>query len=155
VFTNFTTSYPAIRLENAGLLQGVNLTNSSFTNIKATSQNSAIHFESSTNNNYISDSVFMNISHNVGSLVEAGAVYYNMGTDGNGYYNIKGYTFYDISTNKSVLVLSGIFSSLLFRYNTFYNVSSTGDRGVIFYLFIFFFFHFFYFYFIFNIYVLS
>jgi hypothetical protein len=73
---------------------------------KTTSRYSAIHFESSTNNIYISDSIFMNISHNVGSLAEAGAVYYNMSTDGNEYYNIWGNTFYDISTNKSVLVLS-------------------------------------------------
>jgi hypothetical protein len=131
VFTNFTTSYPAIRLENAGLLQGVNLTNSSFTNIKTTSQYSAIHFESSTNNIYISDSVFTNALSNSSSS-HAAAVYYYISTDGNGCYNIKGNTFYDISTNKSVLVLSGTFSSLLFRYNTFYNVSSTGDRGVIF-----------------------
>jgi hypothetical protein len=72
------------------------------------------------------------------SSLHAGAVYYYMDTFGNGYYNIKGNTFSEISTNKSVLVLLGTFSSLLFSYNTFYNVSSKNEGGVFLFYFIFF-----------------
>jgi hypothetical protein len=108
-----------------------------------------IHIGYSICNINISDSVFSSISSSyTGSDLSAGAVYYNMSATSNGYYNISGNTFSDISTNKSVLVLSGSFSSLLFSYNTFYNVSSTDKGGVIFFNFIFLFFYFFLFYFL-------
>jgi hypothetical protein len=65
----------------------------------------------------------------------------------NGYYNIFENTFSFISTNKSVLILYGIFSSLLFSYNTFYNVNSTNinyEGGLYFILFYYFYFTLFY-----------
>jgi hypothetical protein len=100
-------------LENAALLQGVNLTDSSFTNIKTTFSYSATYIWTSSANINISDSVFRNISSSISST-SAGDVYYNMSSSGNGYYYISGNIFYNISTNKSVLVLKD-------RFNLFYS----------------------------------
>jgi hypothetical protein len=126
---------------------GLSVGNSTFIHIKAQSSEPPVFFITNPNANVnISDCVFTNISDSHGNP-DAGAVSYWMGSSGNGYYNISGNTFYDISTNKSVLVLSGTFSSLLFTYNTFYNVSLTNEGGVFFFFFFLFLFYFFIFYF--------
>jgi hypothetical protein len=142
-----TTIYPAIYVGNgntSAVFDGTNFINSTFLHLNGTDNNcGVIHiFGSGDGNINISDSVFSNISNSYSSP-SAGAVYYNINSSGNGYYNIKGNTFYDISSNKSVLALSGSFTSLLFSYNTFYNVTSKDTEGV------FFFFSFFFFIFIF------
>jgi hypothetical protein len=104
--------------------------NSTFTLIEGTYyQSPAIYISDSNSNINISDSVFTEISNSYSSLY-AGAVYYNMSTSGNGYYNIKGNTFSKIHTTKSALVLYGSFSSFIFSYNTFSDVSSTNEGGV-------------------------
>jgi hypothetical protein len=61
----------------------------------------------------------------------AGAINCNMkNNNDNGNFNISGNTFIAINLSKSVLLLSGSFSSLTFSYNSFYNVSSTAEGGV-------------------------
>jgi hypothetical protein len=47
-----------------------------------------------------------------------------------GYFNISGNTFIEARTNKSVIVFSGNFLSLIFTNNSFYNVSSVYEGGV-------------------------
>jgi hypothetical protein len=145
VFNNLSTSYSAIFMDSANtsaLFDGVSVTNSTFHSLKSTNYTSpAIYFWISSGNINISDCFFTNISSSYISdenvFLYAGAVYYWMGTEGNGYYNIKGNTFYEISTNKGVLVLNGIFSNLTFTYNIFYNVSSITEGGVFIFFFLF------------------
>jgi hypothetical protein len=48
----------------------------------------------------------------------------------NGHYNISENTFIEIKTNRSVINLNGTFSSFIFSYNSFYNVSSVYEGGV-------------------------
>jgi hypothetical protein len=76
---------------------------------------------------------FKNISNNYipYSPLRAGAIRYCMKK--NNHYNISYNTFLHISTNKSVLVIFGYFSSLSFTYNSFYNVSSVDEGGVFFF----------------------
>jgi hypothetical protein len=107
----------------SAVFDGTNVTNSTFLHLKRTGWGSVgIQIDESSANINISDSVFTNISSSYpDSDLYAGAVYYNMSTSGNAYYNIKRNNFSDISTNKSMLVFNGTFSSLLFSYNTFYN----------------------------------
>jgi hypothetical protein len=145
-----TTSAQAICVNDGytfTVFDGTIVINSTFLHLMCTSSYcGVIHIYDNNNGKInISDSVFTNISSS-SSSPDAGAVYYYMGTSGNGYYNINGNTFYDISTYKSVLVLSGTFSSLLFSYNTFYNVTSKDtEGGVFFFFFIFLFLFLFYF----------
>jgi hypothetical protein len=134
-FIFLTTSYSAIFIfeaNSSAVFDGTNVINSTFLHLMGTGCNCGVIQSNSISSNInISDSVFSNISSSYTySDLYAGAVYYWMGIDGNGYYNINGNTFYDISTNKSVLALRGNFTSLLFSYNTFYNVSSTDEGGV-------------------------
>jgi hypothetical protein len=135
-----TTRYEAINMgigNTSAVFDGSNVISSTFLHLKGTDiRCGVIHIDSSSGsgNINISDSVFTNISSGYTGSPNAGAVYYYMSTDGNGYYNISGNTFYNISTNKSVLVHYGSFSSLLFSYNTFYNVSLVNEGGFFFYL---------------------
>jgi hypothetical protein len=133
---------PAIYITTANtsaVFDGVNVINSTFIHLKSFYNSpTAIHIQFPSGNINISYSFFTNISSSYASSSNnyCGIICYNMSSTGNGYYNIRGNTFSEISTNKSVLVLGGTFSSLLFSYNTFYNVSSTNEGGVLFFIFL-------------------
>jgi hypothetical protein len=136
LYCNLTSGNGAIynNLTNSLNKDGHKIINCTFEHIRGTSTPSpAIYAITVSSNVNVSDCVFNNISHS--GSPSAGAIYYNMSTDGNGHYNISGNSFFNISTNKSVLVINGIFTSLLFSYNCFCNVSSVSDGGVYFILF--------------------
>jgi hypothetical protein len=81
----------------------------------------------------ISDCTFTNISNNY-NFVEAGAIYIGMSFFvRHNYCIVSNNSFYDIFTNASVVELYSLFYSLLFKYNSFYNVSSTNYGGVFFF----------------------
>jgi hypothetical protein len=78
----------------------------------------------------ITNCFFKNFSSNNGN-VKAGAINCDMRNNNNhGYHNISGNTFIEIKTSKSAIYLNGSFLSLIFSYNSFYNVSSSGEGGV-------------------------
>jgi hypothetical protein len=77
----------------------------------------------------ITNCYFRNIS-NSNDNHRAGAINCEMNNN-NGHYNISENTFIEIKTNKSVVMLNGTFSSLIFTYNSFYNVSSVYEGGVL------------------------
>jgi hypothetical protein len=79
----------------------------------------------------ITNCFLKNISNSAGN-VRAGGINCEMNNTNNyGYHNISGNIFIEIKTNKSVMNLNGSFSSLIFSYNSFYNVSSIYQGGVI------------------------
>jgi hypothetical protein len=80
----------------------------------------------------ITNCFFKNISSNHNNP-RGGAIncFMNNNNNYNIGYNISGNTFTEIKTNKSVIQLSGSFSSLIFNYNSFYNVSSVYQGGVL------------------------
>jgi hypothetical protein len=137
IFTNLCSIWPAVVVSTANTsakYDGINVANSTFSVLKRTSsQPPAIYVSYYSANINISDSIFTSISSS-SRFILAGAIYFNMSTT-NGYYNISKNTFFDISTNKSVLVLTGAFSNLTFSYNIFYNVTSTDttDGGGVFF----------------------
>jgi hypothetical protein len=81
----------------------------------------------------ITDCFFKNLStdHN---NPRAGVINFNMNSNNFANHNLSGNTFIDIKTNKSAVVHIGSFSSLIFSYNSFYNVSSEGQGGVFFFI---------------------
>jgi hypothetical protein len=84
----------------------------------------------------ITDCFFRNLSSTDGN-VRGGAINCDMRIRNNdGYFNISGNTFINVKTNISVVTLSGNFLSLTFIYNSFYNVSSPKEGGVLFIYFI-------------------
>jgi hypothetical protein len=129
-FTAMNTGHAAVFVDISDSAKGHVVVNCSFENIRGTDSFApCIHIYRANANINISDSIFKNISSS-NSSPNAGAIYYFMNTDLNNNYSILGNTFIEIKTNKSVIQLTGSFSSLTFSYNSFYNVSSSGGGGV-------------------------
>jgi hypothetical protein len=132
LFANHTTSLSAVFFDSANLIgqNGHTIVNCSFEDMKSTGEwPAAISIFDSNQKYNIMNCYFRNISNSFSS-VRAGAINCEMNNN-NGHYNISGNTFIEIKTNKSVINLNGSFSSLIFSYNSFYNVSSSGQGGVL------------------------
>jgi hypothetical protein len=132
-FTNLTSNLSAIFFDSANTIgsNGHTTVNCSFEDMKSTGEFAASIGIFDPNAKYnITNCFFRNIS-NDNSNVRAGAINCEMNNSNQyGYHNISGNTFIEIKTNKSVIYLNGNFSSLIFSYNSFYNVSSSGEGGV-------------------------
>jgi hypothetical protein len=138
LFSNLTSSISAIFFDIANTISenGHKVVNCSFEKMKSIGEYpiSIGVFDPYSKYN-ITNCFFRNLSSN-SSNIRGGAINCEMINNNNyGYYDISGNTFIDIKTNKSVITLNGSFSSLIFSYNSFYNVSSSGEGGV--YLFFF------------------
>jgi hypothetical protein len=135
LFANYTSSLSSIFFDsgNTSSTNGHKIINSSFENMRSTGEYPAaigIYFYGSNQKCNVTDCFFRNISSSANNAL-AGAIYHILyNTNNVAYYNISGNTFIEIKTNKSALVFSGSFSSLIFNYNTFYNVSSVNEGGV-------------------------
>jgi hypothetical protein len=126
--------HSAVFVDNSNSQKGQTVVNCSFENIMGTNTYCAgINIFNGNANINISCSIFKNISSSHGST-PGGAINYAMSTTNNGRYNISANTFIEIKTNRSVIQLSGGFTSFTFGYNLFFNVSSVNEGGV--YLFI-------------------
>jgi hypothetical protein len=130
LLNNLITYHSSIFFDSANLegQNGHTIVNCSFENIKSTDEwPGAISIYDANAKYNITDCFFRNISNNFSSSVKAGAINCEMNNTNNyGYHNISRNTFIEIKTNKSVITLIGNFSSLIFSYNSFYNVSSSG-----------------------------
>jgi hypothetical protein len=134
IFINLTSNYSAIVFDTANISSknGHICINCSFENLKSTGEcpGSIGIFDANTKYN-ITNCFFFNISNDYNNP-RAGGVNCEMNNNNNnGYYNVSRNTFVEIKTNKSVMIIIGSFSSVIFTYNSFYNVSSTGSGGVL------------------------
>jgi hypothetical protein len=133
LFANYTPSLSAIFIDssNQESSNGHKIVNCSFENLRDTGMWPASIGVYDLNAKYnLTECFFRNISSNNGSI-RAGAINCDMTIrNDDGYFNISGNTFIEIKTNKSVVLLYGSFLSLIFSYNSFYNVSSIYEGGV-------------------------
>jgi hypothetical protein len=133
LFLNFSTACSPIFLDTADTssLNAHKIVNCSFENIRTSSDRAAAIIVYDVNQKFnITNCFFRNILSGVNEI-RGGTFNCEMNTRSNiGYYNISGNTFIDINTNRSVILLNGTFSSLIFSYNSFYNVSSVNRGGV-------------------------
>jgi hypothetical protein len=132
LFTNLTTNLSAVffDLANDEGQNGHITVNCTFLDMKSTGEFPGGIGILDHNSKYnITNCYFRNISNSANN-VRGGAINCEMNNN-NGFYNISENTFIEIKTNKSVINLIGSFSSLIFSYNSFYNVSSVFQGGVL------------------------
>jgi hypothetical protein len=133
LFANYTSSLSAVFLDgcNSSSPNGHKICNCSLESLRGTSEWPGSIAICDANSRYnITNCFFRNISSSYNNP-RGGAVNCDMRNNNNyGYFNISGNTFTEIKTNKSVIQLSGNFSSLIFSSNSFYNVSSVYQGGV-------------------------
>jgi hypothetical protein len=134
LFANCTTSASAVFFDtsNSTSSNGHKIINCSFENLRGTIVHpGSIGCHDPIAKYNVTLCFFRNIS-NTNSSAWGGAFHCNMNNNNNfGYYNVTGNTFIEIRTNKSAVQLNGTFSSLVFSYNSFYNVSSVLQGGVL------------------------
>jgi hypothetical protein len=133
LFANYTPSLSAIFTDSSDpeSSNGHKIVNCSFENMRGTGEFQAPIGVWDVNAKYnVTKCFFRNISSSYGSNLRAGAFQCNMNNNKFGYYNVTGNIFIEIKTNRSAVQLVGSFLSLIFSYNSFYNVSSTGQGGV-------------------------
>jgi hypothetical protein len=107
----------------------ITLSNSSFTNLCSIDAYSpAVCVYNAGGNVNILDCLFRNLS-STRAYVFSGAIFSNTSFFGSGTYNYSGNEFWDIRTNRSVLLLNGSFISFSLSYNSFFNVSSVKEGG--------------------------
>jgi hypothetical protein len=133
LLVNYTASLSAVFSDtaNSSSSNGHKFINSSFENLKSTGEHPASIGVWDANAKYnVTNCFFRNISGTLGNP-RAGSFHCNMNNNNNfGYYNLSENTFINIGTNKSAIQLSGSFSSFIFSYNSFFNVSSVYEGGV-------------------------
>jgi hypothetical protein len=134
LFVNYTPSLSAVFSDtpNAGSSNGHKFINSSFENLRGTSEFPASIGVYDANAKYnVTECFFRNISSTHGSP-RAGGFQCNMSNNNNfGYYNVTANTFIEIRTNRSAVQLAGSFLSFKFNNNSFYNVSANAQGGVL------------------------
>jgi hypothetical protein len=130
LFVNLTQkSAAAVFIDNCNAEGSTKVVNCSFEDMQSTGNwPAAIGVYDFTTRYNVTHCFFRNLSCTVQSPY-AGAINCYM-TNNIGYYNISENTFIEIKTNKSAIQLNGSFSSLIFSYNSFYNVSSVYEGGV-------------------------